>query len=317
VEIADELRRRFVEYLSGSAPHALWKGHGSCLVCRESAMLLSRNSVGLKLKRGISVRPKLSKSAPAVTSQRRRLPAALKHGAFTKIELLPWEDPAAYEQLHQQLLEEFEPEGVLQEECVRDILTATWRKQRLRDRRNVETRAALLQPQNRVFDQRPNPLFETKLERAQYLAAKAASEEPNLPRDDYERLLSFSSFFTLDASPRIVAGAIGCLPEEYRRHLQTHFPQDKYDTPELWIIAIKKEVDGVLLPKVRGRRPDPDGYLAAAAGMLAPEKMLEDLAVEERLEAQMDHALRRLFWLKTQKKLDREAKQKIVEAKAC
>ncbi|MFL6791157.1 MAG: hypothetical protein ACJ8EE_08305, partial [Bradyrhizobium sp.] len=62
-------------------------------------------------------------------------------------------------------------------------------------------------------------------------------------------------------------------------------------------------------------RPDPEGYLPAAAELLAPEKMLEDLGIEERLEAQIDRALRRLFWLKTQKKLDREAKQKLVDGK--
>ena len=66
---------------------------------------------------------------------------------------------------------------------------------------------------------------------------------------------------------------------------------------------------------VRDRRPDLDGYLAAAADLLAPEKMLDDLGIEERLDAQIDRALRRLFSLKTQKKLDREAKQKIVDAK--
>jgi hypothetical protein len=241
----------------------------------------------------------------------------LKHGAFASIELLPWEDPAAYEGLRQEFLEEFEPEGVLQNECVRDILVATWRKKRLRDRRNVEMRATLLQPQNHVFDKRPIPLvFENKLERAKYRLAKASSEPPNPPRDDYERLLRFSSSFTLDTSPRIAAVAIGGLPEEYRNHLQAHVPQDKYDEPHHWIAAIKKEIDGVLLPKVRERRPDPDGYLAAAADLLAPEKMLEDVGVEERLDAQIDRALRRLFWLKTQKKLDRESKQKIVDAKS-
>ena len=105
------------------------------------------------------------------------------------------------------------------------------------------------------------------------------------------------------------------MPEEYSNHLQAHVPQDNYDEPCHWIAAIKKEIDGVLLPKVRDRRPDPDGYLAAAADLLAPEKMLDDLGIEERLDAQIDRALRRLFSLKTQKKLDREAKQKIVDAK--
>jgi hypothetical protein len=260
--------------------------------------------------------PRNGRSTSAVTSRRSRLPAAFKHGAFASIELLPWEDPAAYEELRQELLEEFEPEGVMQNECVRDILTATWRKKRLRDRRNVEMRATLLQPQNRVFDKRPNRfVFENRLERAKYILAEASSEPPNPPRDDYQRLLGFSSSFTLDTSPKVAALTIGLLPEEYRNHLQAHVPQDKYDDPHHWIVAIKKEIDGVLLPKVRERRPDPDGYLAAAADLLAPEKMLEDLGVEERLEAQIDRAVKRLFWLKTQKKLDREAKQKIVNAK--
>ena len=193
---------------------------------------------------------------------------------------------------------------------------ATWRKKRLRDRRNVEMRATLLQPQNSVFDKRPNPrVFEDRLERAKYIIAELNSEAPNPPRDDYERLLRFSSSLTLDTSPKVAAFTIGGLPEEYRNHLQAHVPQDKYDEPCHWIVAIKKEIDGVLLPKVRDRRPDPDGYLAAAADLLAPEKMLDDLGIEERLDAQIDRALRRLFSLKTQKKLDREAKQKIVDAK--
>ncbi|MDN4988477.1 hypothetical protein QY049_35605 [Bradyrhizobium sp. WYCCWR 13022] len=259
--------------------------------------------------------PRVRKSSSAVTSGRTRLPAALKHGAFAKVELLPWEDPAAYEQLRQEFLEEFEPEGILQHECVRDILMATWRKQRLRDRRNAEMRAVLLQPQNRVFDKRPGPLLETSLDRVMYGLAKASSEEPDLPRDDYERLLNFSSSLTHDAAPKVVAAIIGCLPKEYRTHLQTHIVRDKFEEAHLWIVALKKEVDGVLLPKVRERRPDPDGYLAAAADLLAPDKMLEDVAIEERLDAQIDRALRRLFWLKTQKKLDRESKQKIVDAK--
>ena len=64
----------------------------------------------------------------------------------------------------------------------------------------------------------------------------------------------------------------------------------------------KREIDGVLLPMVRDRRPDLDGYLAAAADLLAPEKMLEDLGVEERLDAQIDRALRRLFFAENSKK---------------
>ncbi|MET4279147.1 MULTISPECIES: hypothetical protein [unclassified Bradyrhizobium] len=247
-------------------------------------------------------------------SGRSRLPAALKHGAYASVELLPWEDPSALEQLEQALFEELDPEGPMQNECVRDISLATWRKRRIRERRNVQARSVLLAPQNRLFDQQPAPLFETKDERNMFALAKAASEtkEVDQPRDDYERLLRFSSYLTLDASPKIVKGAIGCLPQEYKDHLETRVPDSQFEATSHWIVAIKKEIDGVLLPQIRKRRPDADGYLAAAADLLAPEKMLEDLAIEERLDNQIDRALRRLFWLKTQKKLDREAKQKLI-----
>ncbi|MGF6313412.1 hypothetical protein ABIB82_007589 [Bradyrhizobium sp. i1.8.4] len=43
---------------------------------------------------------------------------------------------------------------------------------------------------------------------------------------------------------------------------------------------------------------------------------MEDLAVEERLDIVMDLALRRLFWLKAQKQLDREARAKVINSKA-
>lgn len=259
--------------------------------------------------------PKVRKSGPAKTSRRPRLPAAFKHGAFASVEMLPWEDPAAYEQLRQEFLEELEPEGALQQECVQDILLATWRKHRVRERRKVEARAVLLKPENRVFDQRPDPLFETDLERTKYLITKHSEKVPDPPRDDYERLLHLSCWLALDSNPKFVELLVGMLPEEYDVHLQTSVPRDKFEEPHHWIIAIKKEIDGVLLPRVRERRPDPDGYLAAAAELLASEKMLEDLGVEERLDAQIDRALRRLFWLKTQKNLDRQSKQKLVDGK--
>ena len=53
---------------------------------------------------------------------------------------------------------------------------ATWRKKRLRDRRNVEMRATLLQPQNHVFNKRPNPrVFENPIERAKYIVAELST----------------------------------------------------------------------------------------------------------------------------------------------
>ena len=45
-----------------------------------------------------------------------RLPAVIKHGAFSAMTLMPGEDATAYEQLHAQLVAELCPAGVLEED---------------------------------------------------------------------------------------------------------------------------------------------------------------------------------------------------------
>jgi hypothetical protein len=71
---------------------------------------------------------------------------ALKHGAYSQSILLPGEDPAAFEQLHADLIAEFAPIGRLEEDIVLTIAQHVWRKQniatyrvaeRARDRRNA------------------------------------------------------------------------------------------------------------------------------------------------------------------------------------
>ena len=70
-------------------------------------------------------------------------PNALKHGGFSGVEILPWEDPSEFEELRRRLMEEHQPEGPLQEECVNSIASYRWRKRRVRDKRNFDTAAAL------------------------------------------------------------------------------------------------------------------------------------------------------------------------------
>jgi hypothetical protein len=56
---------------------------------------------------------------------------ALKHAGYSATTLLPGEDSAAFEKLHQALIAEFTPNGALEEEIVADIARLTWRKQNL------------------------------------------------------------------------------------------------------------------------------------------------------------------------------------------
>src|SRR6516225_1967464 len=61
----------------------------------------------------------------------KKLYPALKHGGYSATGLLPGEDLAAFEKLHQDLRLEYCPDGPLQEDTVRDIALWTWRKQNL------------------------------------------------------------------------------------------------------------------------------------------------------------------------------------------
>ena len=56
---------------------------------------------------------------------------ALKHAGYSATTLLPGEDSAAFEKLHQALIAEFTPNGALEEDIVADIARLTWRKQNL------------------------------------------------------------------------------------------------------------------------------------------------------------------------------------------
>jgi hypothetical protein len=248
-------------------------------------------------------------------ARRSAKPSALKHGVYSPIEILPWEDPDHFEELRRELWEEHKPEGPSQEDCVETILWCRWRKMRLRTRRKFETAAALEKAENYAFRVEPPPLFDTRREATIYQLSNRSPDNRGSPSDDYSHLLSLSRSFYGDQDRRRVNWSLMLLRKEYRDHLEKHVPESNFETTDAWIIAIKNEVDTVLLPMVKSRRPDPRQYNATAAEFLASDRISEDLEIEDRLDASMDRALRRLFWLKTQKELEREKAQKLVNGK--
>jgi hypothetical protein len=183
--------------------------------------------------------------------KRYRKPNALKHGGFSSMELLPWEDGAAFEKLHRDLVEQYKPRGPVQEDCIRTIASCIWRKRRVRDKRQFDTQAALERVENNVLWQHPPPLLETDLDITKYQLANRSNEPPEHPRDDYQQLLGFSASLYRDRSRANLLMAIRFLPEEFRKHLKEKVPPENYETAEQWILALKEEVDGVLLPMVR------------------------------------------------------------------
>jgi len=73
----------------------------------------------------------------------KRIPSALKHGAFSATAVLPGESRAAFEKLHQELIAEHTPSGALENNIVATIARLVWRKENLgtlRIAENVQSR---------------------------------------------------------------------------------------------------------------------------------------------------------------------------------
>ena len=75
---------------------------------------------------------------------------------------------------------------------------------------------------------------------------------------------------------------VNLLPSEFKEHLKEKVPEDAYETTSQWIVALKKEVDSVLLPMVRKRQPELDRYAETAANFLTNERLLADIETFRR-----------------------------------
>jgi hypothetical protein len=249
-----------------------------------------------------------------MSERRFRKPNAFKHGGFSKVELLPWEDVNEFEELHRGLKEEFGPEGPLQEDCVYTILSCMWRKRRVREKRNLDTAAALDRVENRVLWEDPPPLFDTDIEGVKYSLANRRSESRSKPPEDYQQLLGFSSSLYREHDKSLLELSVNMLPREFSSHLREKVPRENFESTRQWVVALKREVDTVLLPMVRESGHDPDAYLATAAAFLTGDRVLEDLTIEERLDAAIDRAMKRLYQLKVARQLDRPKLPVLVES---
>jgi hypothetical protein len=75
----------------------------------------------------------------------KKIHPALKHAGYAATAVLPGEDPAAFEKLHQDLIAELRPDGPLENDTVATIAHLTWRKQNLGTIRIAERAREVIQ----------------------------------------------------------------------------------------------------------------------------------------------------------------------------
>jgi hypothetical protein len=61
----------------------------------------------------------------------KRIHPAIKHGGYSVTAILPGEDRAAFQKLHEKLIAEHAPSGILEHNTVETMARLVWRKQHL------------------------------------------------------------------------------------------------------------------------------------------------------------------------------------------
>jgi len=205
-----------------------------------------------------------------------------------------------------ELIDEWDPCGAFEEEAVFTIASCMWKKRRIREKRQLEVLAHLQTPDPQSSKQ-PTPFFENRIEQLKFtLSHKSTAAAPSSSQFNYDEamLLQMSASFYGDTSEEDVKWKFAFKKNKFIDHLKEMVPREKYPKLIDYVRALKTEIDEVLLPRVRNERPS-DDYIAAktASEFLTDERILEDLALEERLDATMDKAIRRLAQAKALKQL--------------
>jgi hypothetical protein len=97
-------------------------------------------------------------------------------------------------------------------------------------------------------------------------------------------------------------------------NLMREVPKDNYSTTPEWVHAVKREVDEVLLPRARAEMDSPDHLAAKAAEFITVDRILEDITLEERLDAMVDRAMRRLAQMKVIKQISASSERQLQKA---
>jgi hypothetical protein len=200
----------------------------------------------------------------------RNHPNALKHGVFAKMTILPWEDPQEFSNLWAMLVEEWKPVGPTEQDAVLSIAKGIWRKRRMQRFLPREMQRCRLDPDHPAYD----------VVDALRACSEAIKENP----DQFYRY-AFNALRAGDAD-----------------HLLQKFPRQNYKSTLEWGRAIQEEVTSVLLPAAEYGNST-EVLVARDALFFSQEVVKNELAVDERIDAMIDRAVKRLVQAKAMKQI--------------
>jgi hypothetical protein len=198
-------------------------------------------------------------------------PNATKHGAFAGTAILPGEDPAEFEELHLELVAEWKPEGATEKDAVLSIAKAVWRKRRVQRFLSAQVLINRANPRHQLYN-------------------------------EVVALIGFAGLVRTDPETAISMLEISLNPSRVK-YFKEKFARSKFGSTEEWGNAVFREIASI----VADLEADPHSAQAVAmyqsAEALSGDLFKQELALDERLDAMIDRAVKRLIQTKAMKQM--------------
>ena len=210
-----------------------------------------------------------------------RLSGPVKHGAFAKMVILPGEDRQEFEELHSALIEEWAPVGPTEEDAVLSIAKGVWRKRRLQKFLHTEI--------DMCREDRGHPLYDL---------ARGYRELLDITEDGHFLSVMKDAPHLFEELLRLTIE--GTLPSYVTTRLEEIIPREKFTSVSDWLGAVRLIISGHLR---ECRDPEPEVLLDHSAKIHTPDVVDHELAVDERIDAMIDRAVKRLVQTKAMKQM--------------
>jgi hypothetical protein len=206
-----------------------------------------------------------------MTKSKWKHPNAQKHAVFSKFFIIGGEDRRKFQKLVDEIAEEWQPEGTSEHDATFEIAKGIWLKRRFQLFLMVKATRNAANPDHPSYDER--------LGLAAFLTyAKTSPDDP----------FSHGSHF---------------LRKEQLRSLMDAYPKTNFKSETEWFAAIEKAITSSLFPIYDAVYSDVETYhaLMKSAATFSDDLFDRAIALDERLNAIIDRATKRLIQLKTMK----------------
>jgi hypothetical protein len=207
-------------------------------------------------------------------NRRWKKPNAQKHGVFSNAPIIPGEDPREFQQLLEEVAEEWQPDGTTEQDAVLTIAKGMWLKRRFQRFVEVQSMKNMADPKH--------PAYDEELALSGFALLMEAQPET-----------AFDKFASRGLSPDRV------------QYFTYKFPQKNFESTSEWAQAIINDIAFVLLPEVKigSREGARHLEMITSAATYSGEAFVRELMLEERLNAMIDRATKRLIQSKAMKQV--------------